>query len=65
MIKSPSGYPVQSLYVSVANRQAKIMMRVASEFCLTPASRSRISTPSELEPTLIDHLDEGSPEADR
>src|ERR1041384_3815096 len=45
MVKSPSGYPVQSPYVSVANRQAEIMMRIASEFGLTPASRSRIVTP--------------------
>jgi P27 family predicted phage terminase small subunit len=36
MIKSPSGYPVQSPYVSVANRQAEIMMRIASEFGFTP-----------------------------
>ena len=43
-IKLPSGYPVQSPYVSLANRQAEIMMRIASEFGFTPASRSRIST---------------------
>jgi len=30
MIKSPSGYPVQSPYVAIANRQAEIMMRIAS-----------------------------------
>jgi P27 family predicted phage terminase small subunit len=58
MIKSPSGYPVQSPYVSVANRQAEIMMRIASEFGFTPASRSRIATPSQVEPTLFDRLDE-------
>ena len=56
MIKSPSGYPVQSPYVSVANRQAEIMMRIASEFGFTPASRSRISTHSNMEPTLFDRL---------
>ncbi|MFZ0777071.1 MAG: P27 family phage terminase small subunit [Xanthobacteraceae bacterium] len=38
----------------MANRQAEIMMRIASEFGFTPASRSRISTPSEREPTLFD-----------
>jgi P27 family predicted phage terminase small subunit len=54
MVKSPSGYPMQSPYVSVANRQAEIMMRIASEFGFTPASRSRISTPSAAEPTLFD-----------
>jgi hypothetical protein len=28
MVKSPSGYPIQSPYVSIANRQAEIMMRI-------------------------------------
>jgi P27 family predicted phage terminase small subunit len=60
MIKSPSGYPVQSPYVAIANRQAEIMMRIASEFGFTPASRSRIATPSKTEPTLFDAL-EGMP----
>ena len=44
MVKSPSGYPMQSPYVAVANRQAEIMMRFAGEFGFTPASRSRIRT---------------------
>ena len=47
MVKSPTGYPIQSPYVSIANRQAEIMMRIASEFGFTPASRSRISAPSD------------------
>jgi P27 family predicted phage terminase small subunit len=54
MVKSPSGYPIQSPYVSIANRQAEIMMRIASEFGFTPASRSRISTPSKNEKDLFD-----------
>jgi P27 family predicted phage terminase small subunit len=54
MVKSPTGYPVQSPYVSIANRQAEIMMRIASEFGFTPASRSRISTPAPDERTLFD-----------
>jgi P27 family predicted phage terminase small subunit len=45
MVKSPTGFPIQSPYLSIANRQAEIMMRVASEFGFTPASRSRISAP--------------------
>lgn len=56
MVKSPSGYPVQSPYVAIANRQTEIMMRIASEFGFTPASRSRISAPAEHEPTLFDKL---------
>jgi P27 family predicted phage terminase small subunit len=61
MVKSPSGYPIQSPYVAIANRQAEIMMRIASEFGFTPASRSRISTPSKAEPTLFDMLESGGP----
>ena len=57
MVKSPSGYPVQSPYVSIANRQAEIMMRIASEFGFTPASRSRISLPSPNERTLFDVIE--------
>jgi P27 family predicted phage terminase small subunit len=54
MVKSPSGYPIQSPYVSIANRQTEIMMRIASEFGFTPASRSRISTPPSQHPDLFD-----------
>jgi hypothetical protein len=54
MVKSPSGYPMQSPYVAIANKQAEIMIRIAAEFWFTPASRSRISLPKEREPTLFD-----------
>src|SRR5258705_572115 len=53
MVKAPSGYPIQSPYVSIANRQAEIMMRIASEFGFTPASRSRISMPKPDHPDLF------------
>lgn len=54
MVKSPSGFPVQSPYVSIANRQTEIMIRIASEFGFTPASRSRIAAPAEPTPNLFD-----------
>jgi P27 family predicted phage terminase small subunit len=59
MIKSPTGFPIQSPYLAIANRQAEIMMRIASEFGFTPASRSRsrIATPSPHEPSLFDKLE--------
>jgi phage terminase small subunit len=60
MVKSPSGYPIQSPYVAVANRQAEIMMRIASEFGFTPASRGRISAPSARQPSLFDPPGESS-----
>lgn len=53
MVKSPTGYPIQSPYLAIANRQAEIMLRVASEFGFTPASRSRISTPPSDELPLL------------
>jgi hypothetical protein len=40
--------------VSISNRQAEIMMRIASEFGFTQASRSRISDPVEREPGLFE-----------
>jgi hypothetical protein len=37
MVKSPSGFPIQSPYLAIANRQSEIMMQIASEFGFTPA----------------------------
>lgn len=54
MVKSPNGYPIQSPYVAIANRQAEIMLRISSEFGFTPASRGRIATPKSDEPSLFD-----------
>jgi P27 family predicted phage terminase small subunit len=42
VIKSPNDYPVQSPYVSIANHQAELMLRIACEFGFTPASRDRV-----------------------
>lgn len=53
MVKSPTGYPIQSPYLAIANRQAEIMLRVAAEFGFTPASRSRISAPPENDAPLL------------
>ena len=55
--------PIQSPYVSIANRHAEIMMRIASEFGFTPASRSRISTPNKSEPTLFGNFGDLTGEA--
>ena len=56
MVKSPTGFPIQSPYVSIANRQAEIMLRISAEFGFTPASRGRIATPRPEEPTLFDEF---------
>jgi P27 family predicted phage terminase small subunit len=63
MIKSPNGFPMQSPYLSHLNKQAEIMMRIASEFGFTPASRSRIFSFSKSNSLLLDAVnghDDGS-----
>jgi len=42
MLKSPNGYPLQSPYVSVANKNADLMLQIAADFGFTPASRMRM-----------------------
>ena len=62
MMKSPTGYPVQSPYVAIANRQAEIMMRIASEFGFTQASRGRLWMVANGVSKLLDleELDDGT-----
>jgi phage terminase small subunit len=45
LVKSPTGFPLQSPYLAIANRKAEIMMRIASDFGFTSASRCRLSAP--------------------
>jgi P27 family predicted phage terminase small subunit len=45
MVKTPSGFPVQSPFVAILNRQADTMIRIASEFGFTPASRAKLVFP--------------------
>jgi len=63
MIKSPTGFPIQSPYLAIVNRQAEIMMRIASEFGFTPASRSRIATPAATGPSLFDLIEDSPQES--
>ena len=58
MVKSPKGFPIQSPYLSTVNRQAEIMLRIASEFGFTPASRSRIFSYSKSNSLLLDAVNE-------
>jgi P27 family predicted phage terminase small subunit len=39
VVKSASGYPSQSPYVTLANQYAATLMRCGTELCLSPASR--------------------------
>ena len=42
VIKSPSGYPIQSPYLGIANRCIKLLQELSSEFGMTPSSRTRV-----------------------
>lgn len=41
LIKAPSGYPVQSPWLSIANKQMELMNRYMGELGLTPSARHR------------------------
>lgn len=41
VVKSPSGYPIQSPYLAIANKAHEQMTKLLTEFGMTPSSRSR------------------------
>ena len=48
LMKAPNtGVPMQSPYLAIANKQAQIMTKAATEMGFTPASRTRASVPEE------------------
>ena len=42
MVKSPSGFPMQSPYLAVANKSLEQMRNWLTEFGMTPSSRTRV-----------------------
>ncbi len=42
VVKSPTGYPMQSPYLAIANRAMQQMREFLVEFGLSPASRGRV-----------------------
>ena len=49
LINAPNtGVPMQSPYLAIANKQAQIMTKAAIEMGFTPASRSRITLPTDV-----------------
>lgn len=43
IVKAQSGFPVQSPFLSIANQQSERMLRILTEFGMTPSSRSRVT----------------------
>jgi phage terminase small subunit len=52
------GYPTQSPYLTQANKQFEIMMKIATEFGFTPASRSGIYSYLQKNSMLLDAVNE-------
>lgn len=49
IVKAPSGYPIQSPYLAIANKALEQMHKLLIEFGMTPASRTKVKsdTPSQ------------------
>jgi P27 family predicted phage terminase small subunit len=45
-VTTPKGFEIASPYVGIANKAIELMGKFASQFGMTPASRSKISLPS-------------------
>lgn len=57
MVKSPSGFPMQSPYLAVANKSMEQVRALLTEFGMTPSSRTRLSVePQEQEPDPLELL---------
>jgi P27 family predicted phage terminase small subunit len=56
IVKSPSGYPIQNPWLSIANKAMAQMLKVLPEFGMTPSSRSRIRIDGQQADDLEDFL---------
>jgi P27 family predicted phage terminase small subunit len=43
VLKSPSGFPIQSPYLAIANKAMDQMTRLLAEFGMSPSSRARVT----------------------
>ena len=58
VIRTPSGYPQQVPYVSIAQQYLKIMGQFAERFGLDPSSRSRIIAAGDMTANSGDEMDD-------
>ena len=56
VIDTPTGYPVQSPWLQIANKAHEQMLRALVEFGMTPSSRTRVKTAAK--PNAADPLEE-------
>ncbi len=48
VIKAPSGYPMQSPYLAIANKAMDQMAKILTEFGMSPSSRSRVTVKKQV-----------------
>jgi P27 family predicted phage terminase small subunit len=56
LVKSPSGYAIQNPWLSIANKAFDQMMKLMTEFGMTPSSRSRVKTIQPKTPSGVKRL---------
>lgn len=56
VVKTAMGNLVQNPYLSIANRAMQDMTRIAAEFGMTPASRTRVKAEGEKKKSLAEEL---------
>lgn len=56
VVKSPSGYPMQTPWLSISNAAFKQMKDVMVEFGMTPSSRSKVNVTSKQESNPFDDV---------
>ena len=57
IVKTKSGYWQQVPQVSIAQTYLKIMNKIAEQFGLTPAARSRITAGADMKDAAVDDMD--------
>ena len=57
IVKTKSGYWQQVPQVSIAQTYLKIMNKIAEQFGLTPAARSRITAGADMKDAVVDDMD--------
>jgi P27 family predicted phage terminase small subunit len=51
IVKTPNGFPTQSPYLQIANKQSDFMVKMLIEFGMTPSSRSKVSIDEKTDPS--------------
>jgi P27 family predicted phage terminase small subunit len=55
LVKSPSGYPMQSPYVAISNKAFEQWTRMLTEFGMSPSSRSRVNAAPQVSELRVEH----------